>query len=144
MTYCRIDLSQTNYTEISNYSLLGEADYNEIVEVYKKYCDFKEFTSVLPIFFEDISSPYSEVLGYYHDDNLVAFSLINLYPSHLVAGAEQFAWDYAEPKLKLGYRSIRSECARFKRLGYKYLYLGEYSKYKSQLSGFEIVGKLDE
>jgi len=143
MTYCRINLSKTDYTEFTNYTLLGEDHYNKIVELYKKYSKYKEFTSVLPIFFEDISSPYSEVLGYYHDDDLVAFSLINLYPSHLVASAEQFAWDYAEPKLKLGYRSIRNECARYKRLGYKYLYLGEYSDYKTQLSGFEIVGKLD-
>lgn len=143
MTYCRIDLSQTNYKEMANYKLLDEDSYDIIVEIYKKYCQHKKFHSVLPIFFEDISSPYSEVLGYFDNETVVAFSLITVYPSHLVASCEQFAWDYADPKLKLGYRSLRSECARYKRLGYKYLYLGEYADYKTKFAGFEIVGKLD-
>jgi arginyl-tRNA--protein-N-Asp/Glu arginylyltransferase len=53
--------------------------------------------------------------------------------------ADQFAWDYENPKLKLGYKSIRSECARYKRLGYQYYYLGEVCDYKQQLQGFELV-----
>ena len=92
------------------------------------------------MFYEDVVSPYTEILGYYHNTKLVAFSLIYLYTSSRSVLAEQFAWDYCMPELKLGYRSLKSECARYKRLGYEYMYIGEYAPYKQQIDGFEIVG----
>ena len=53
--------------------------------------------------------------------------------------ADQFAWDYADPSLKLGYKSIRNECAYYKSLGYRYFILGDEDKYKQELKGFEII-----
>ena len=61
------------------------------------------------------------------------------FPSKSTILADQFAWDYAEPKLKLGYRSIRSECAYYKKAGYKYYILGDLDKYKEELKGYEII-----
>lgn len=144
MKYCRINLSKTNYQELDNYAVLDETYYAKVVEIYRHYCAYKKFISVVPMFYEDIASPYTEVLGYYHNKELVAFSLIYLYTSNNCACAEQFAWDYKTPKLRLGYRSLESECARYKRLGYDYLYIGEYAKYKENFNGFEIVGTLDD
>jgi hypothetical protein len=144
MIYCRIDLNKTNYRELENYKLLCAKDFESITEIYKTYCKYKDFQSVVPIFYEEIASSISEVIGYYDKDKLVAFSLLNLYPSLKTVCAEQFAWNYESPCLRLGYRSLENECARYKRLGYRYLYLGEYDDYKSQFDGFEIVGKLDE
>jgi len=144
MTYCRIDLSKTNYQELEYYTVLNDTYYHQITDIYYQYCSYKKFTSVVPIFYEDITSPYTEILGYYHDNNLVAFSLIYLYNSSNCAAAEQFAWDYKTPNLRLGYRSLENECARYKRLGYDYLYIGEYDKYKESFDGFEIVGTLDD
>lgn len=144
MIYCRINLEKTNYKELHNYRLLGEKDYYDIVELYKTYCRYKKFESVVPIFVEEIKSPISEILGYYHMDNLVAFSLLNLYPSQQIVCAEQFAWDYKIPSLRLGYQSLKNECARYKRLGFKYLYIGEYNEYKTEFDGFETIGTLDE
>ena len=144
MKYCRINLSKTNYTELNNYKLLDASNYKDITEIYKQYCEYKKFKSVVPIFYEEVISPYSEVLGYYQNDQLIAFSLINLYPSHSIAWAEQFAWNYNEPELLLGYKSLENECARYKRQGFQYLYIGEYAKYKTTFDGFEIVGTLDD
>lgn len=144
MKYCRIDLSATHYQELDNYTILDETYYNKVVDIYRQYCSYKKFSSVVPMFYEDIASPYTEVLGYYDNKDLVAFSLIYLYTSSNCAHAEQFAWNYKSPDLRLGYRSLESECARYKRLGYKYLYIGEYAKYKEIFDGFEIVGTLDD
>lgn len=144
MTYCRLKLAQTNYNEVDNYKLLDASHYADITEIYKQYCSYKKFKSVIPIFYEEVISLHTDVLGYYHNNQLVAFSLINLYSSHKIAWAEQFAWDYKEPSLQLGYASLENECARYKRLGFDYLYIGEYAKYKTKFDGFEIVGTLDD
>jgi arginyl-tRNA--protein-N-Asp/Glu arginylyltransferase len=97
----------------------------------------------MPIFIEEIASENTEVLGYYHNNKLVAFSMNYMYTTSNVVVAEQFAWDYQTPKLRLGIRSIQNECARYKRMGYQYLYLGEYATYKEQFQGFEIVRSLE-
>jgi len=144
MIYCRINLSKTDYKELDNYCILDPTFNSKIQSIYKEYCNYKGFTSVIPIFYEEVISPHSEVLGYFNDSKLIAFSLINLYPSAKSAYAEQFAWNYQEPKLRLGYKSLENECARYKRLGYNYLYIGEYNEYKEQFDGFEIIGKLDD
>lgn len=144
MKYCRIDLSKTNYRESDNCITLDASYYPQIKSLYKQYCEHKGFTSVVPIFYEEIVSPYSEVLGYLQDEKIVAFSLIYLYPSVNSAFAEQFAWDYANPKLRLGYKSLENECARYKKAGYDYLYLGEHADYKEEFDGFEILGALND
>ena len=142
MTQCRINLDNTSYKEI-DYSVLDSSYYKDVVEIYKQYCDYKKFNSVLPIFVEELENKTCELLGYYHNNKLIAFSMMNLYTSKQSVFSEQFAWNYENPQLKLGYNSIRSECARYKRLGYKYLYIGEYNTYKRELKGFEQVGTLD-
>lgn len=138
--YCRINLSKTNYQELDNYKILDYSYFSELLEIYKKYCIYKDFKSVLPLHLEDLT--INEVIGYYDNYNLVAFSLITLYKSSNVVESIQFAWDYKNPKLQLGILSLKSECARYKRLGYDYLYLGEAHNYKKQIDGFEYVGKL--
>lgn len=134
----RIDLSKTNYTEL-DYRVLGINDYPRIKEIYQQYCDYKKFEGIRPLFIEDIANLYTETLGYYHNNKLVAFSLIFIYPSKLCACSEQFSWDYQTPKLRLGIKSLESECARYKRLGYRYLYIDEYDDYKAKFAGFELA-----
>lgn len=140
--YYRIDLEKTNYKEIE-YKILNESSYENLVEIYKKYLIYKNFEGALPIYLEDVQQSNSEIIGYFDKQELVAFSLILLYPSRKSVTADQFAWDYKNPKLKLGYKSIRSECARYKRLGFKYFHLGDYYNYKADLKGFEIAKSTD-
>ena len=49
-------------------------------------------------------------------------------------------WNYKNPKLKLGYKSIRSECAFYRKKGYEYFILGDDDdKYKKEIQGFELL-----
>jgi len=136
--FCRIDLSKTNYSIIDNWKVLDEPNYEELIKIYHTYCRYKKFKSVMPLFKEDFEE--LEILGYYNNNKIVAFSMITKYPSSMNVYADQFAWDYKDPSLRLGINSLKSECAYYKSLGYKYYYLGQTNKYKEQIDGFEILG----
>ena len=95
----------------------------------------------MPLFASDFGNPCHEIIGYMSNDQLVAFSIIKIFDN---ANAEcvQFAWDYVDPSLRLGIKSLEHECALFKERGYKYLYLGGADQYKANFNGFEILGPL--
>ncbi len=138
---CRIDLNKTNYKQIP-FTMLSAEHWQECEHIYKKYIDYHQLDNPHPVFEEEWSHKFkADVLGYYHEDKLVAWSLIYKFPSKQTVLADQFAWDYATPSLKLGHASIRNECAYYKSLGYRYFILGEDDKYKQELQGFEIIKK---
>lgn len=144
MKFCRINLELTDYdyTQIEwAYLSIDHHWITELDEIYRKYCEYKGFTSVMPIFEAQYRDSLTDVVGFFDNNKLVAFSLVKRWDD---ANAEsmQFAWDYADPDLHLGIRSLEVECALYKSRGYKYLYLGEPAKYKSQINGYELVGKL--
>ena len=139
MLYARVNLIETNYQELDNYKFIENPDIEQLNSLYVKYCRYKKFRSVLPIFDSEYTDPNSDVIGYYDNDNLVAFSLVKRYSS-IEAECVQFAWDYVNPKLQLGITSLKNECAVYKRLGYRYLYLGGADEYKKSIDGFEILG----
>ncbi len=144
MQYCRIDLSKTNYQELPDINcryIVHESMYPECFEIYRKYCEYKQFSSVMPLFEQQFRDPWVDIVGYFSNRRLVAFSLIKRYDTKN-ADALQFAWDYANPRLRLGIESLKNECAIYKARGYEYLYLGLADEYKSQIDGFEILGKL--
>jgi hypothetical protein len=141
MNYCRIDLSKTDYWPLNNYQYLYQFDINKLNQIYKTYCEHKQFTSVMPIFDIQYQDEHTDVIGYYDNVELVAFSLIRTYDKHN-AEALQFAWNYDNPKLRLGIESLKNECALYKARGFEYLYLGQADEYKSQLDGFELLGLL--
>ena len=95
----------------------------------------------MPLFDNQFHDPLTDIVGYYHCNELVAFSLIKKYDQYN-AEARQFAWNYADPELRLGIESLKNECAVYKARGFKYLYLGTADDYKKQIDGFEILGKL--
>jgi arginyl-tRNA--protein-N-Asp/Glu arginylyltransferase len=143
MKYCRINLSKTHYLELENYQLLANPDAAQLNAIYRQYCQYKQFDSVMPIFQNDYRGRDMEVLGYYNDQaELVAFSLIRRHDL-LNVEAVQFAWNYQEPRLRLGICSLENECARYKRLGYRYLYLGFADEYKQKFQGFETLGPVE-
>ena len=140
--YARINLAKTNYQVLSKnqFKILSQWDYNELIQIYSKYCSYKKFTSVLPLWYEDFASENTKVFGYYDNNKLVAWSLMLEYPSAKCVTAEQFAWDYENRSLRLGISSLKSECAYYKDMGYHYLYLHGAEEYKKDFDGFEIVG----
>jgi hypothetical protein len=139
--YARINLSKIKYQPIDNYKYLYQFDIAELNTIYQKYCNYKKFESVMPIFDIQYTDKHTDVIGYYDNDKLVAFSLIRIYNKDH-AESLQFAWDYNNPKLRLGIMSLKNECAVYKERGFKYLYLGSADKYKSQIDGYELIGKL--
>jgi SAM-dependent methyltransferase len=110
-------------------------------EIFKKYCEHKKFTSIEPMWDSEFTWPHNDVIGYYDSTKLIAWSVITKYNEDDVYSV-QFAWDYVDPELRLGMKSIEHECAYYKGLGYRYYYLGEAHKYKENFNGFEILGSV--
>ena len=119
--------------------LFDNPPVEQLQEIYDQYCKYKQFESVMPLFNEDLCAPHCDIVGYYSNKELVAFSHYYWYNSDNVE-AIQFAWDYEKPDLELGLRSLSHECAYYKAAGFKYFYLGGADEYKKQFDGFEILG----
>ena len=141
LKFCRIDLSKTNYNQLSNWFYISSPDIKQLNEIYIKYCRYKNFSSVMPLFEKHYTNPIVDIIGYCDADNLIAFSLVNILDEHNCEGT-QFAWDYEKPELRLGIESLKNECAIYKARGFKYYYLGTADKYKEQIDGYELLGKL--
>lgn len=139
MLYARVDLTKTNYNKLNNFKFITNPDVALLNSLYTDYCRYKKFRSVMPIFSSEYTDEKNDVLGYYDGEDLVAFSLIRRY-SNIEAECIQFAWNYSDPALILGIASLKNECAVYKDLGFKYLYLGGADEYKKQIDGFEILG----
>lgn len=142
MIFSRINLSLTRYKILNSAKILENPCFDTLSKIYSEYCRHKNFESVMPFFAEHCFGENKEIIGYFDQDNLVAFSLILKYPSQKSIAAEQFAWDYQNLSLRLGIQSLQHECEFYKRQGYQYFYLGEHCKYKSELHGYEILGPL--
>ena len=144
MTYqfARIDLSQTNYKINVECMYMPKPDIPALNAIYKTYCTYKHFASVMPIFDARYLDPMTDVIGYYDKAKLVAFSLIRRFDEHN-ALCDQFAWTYHNPRLRMGIETMKAECAMYKARGFKYLYLEQAHLYKSEIDGFEILGPLE-
>jgi len=140
--FARIDLSKTNYEITVKWEYLFNPDISKLNQIYRDYCKYKHFASVMPIFDSRYTDPATDVIGYYDADNLVAFSLIRRYDDHN-ALCDQFAWTYHKPRLRLGIETMKAECAIYKARGFEYLYLEQAHLYKSDMDGFEILGPLE-
>lgn len=143
MAYSRIKLEDTNYVVMNNsrFFVNPNPDVQNLQHIYLQYCRHKKFKSVMPIFDSEFTDANNDVIEYYDNDTIVAFSLIRKYDSDNIE-AIQFAWNYSNPKLKLGIESLKHECALYKQKGYKYLYLGAADEYKTKMNGFETLGPI--
>jgi len=139
MKYARIDLAKTSYALIDHWGYIDKPNIALLNNIYLQYCRYKQFKSVMPIFDSQYLDANTDVLGYYHDGQLIAFSLIRKYDQHN-AECAQFAWDYKNPELRLGIETLKHECALYKSQGYRYLYLGGADEYKREIDGFEMLG----
>jgi arginyl-tRNA--protein-N-Asp/Glu arginylyltransferase len=142
MIYARINLEKINYTVLqSNWEFIRNPDIDTLNKIYTQYCRYKKFSSVMPIFDCEYRDPQNDIIGYFDQGELVAFSIVRKY-DHNSVEAIQFAWTYHDPKQSLGIESLKHECALYKKLGYKYLYLGGADEYKKEIDGFEILGAI--
>jgi hypothetical protein len=143
MTYqfARINLKETTYMPTVSWEYLVDPDIARLKDIYRTYCIYKHFASVMPLFDSQFTDPDTDVIGYKENQQLVAFSLMKRYDNRNVL-AGQFAWTYHNPKTRLGVESLKTECAVYRDRGFEYLYLDQAHLYKQGLEGFEILGGL--
>ena len=101
--FARIDLSKTNYEPTVEWRYITSREpyvLAQLDDIYRTYCIYKHFVSVMPIFHSRYNDPMAEIIGYYDQDKLVAFSLIRKFDQHN-ALCDQFAWTYHKPKLRM-------------------------------------------
>lgn len=140
--YARIDLSKTTYQPDCDWYYITEPDIAQLNHIYRTYCIYKHFASVIPIFDSQYQDSSTDVIGYRDAGELVAFSLLKRFDAHHALCA-QFAWNYRKPKLRLGIMSLQTECAIYRERGFKYLYLDQAHLYKQSIQGFELLGPLE-
>jgi hypothetical protein len=143
MTYqfARINLVKTTYQPAVDWEILCKPDVPLLRDIYRTYCIYKHFASVMPLFDSQFTDPMTDVIGYRESGQLVAFSLMKRYDDKNVL-ASQFAWTYHNPRTRLGIESLKTECAIYRDRGFAYLYLDQAHLYKQGLEGFEILGPI--
>jgi hypothetical protein len=141
MTYqfARIDLSRTTYQATVAWEYLREPNIAQLRDIYRTYCIYKHFASVMPLFDSQFTDPMTDVIGYREAGEIVAFSLMKRYDTESVL-ASQFAWTYHNPRTRLGVESLKTECVIYRDRGFSYLYLDQAHLYKQGLEGFEVLG----
>jgi hypothetical protein len=137
--FARIRLEETQYQPTTDWYYITEPDIAQLNDIYRTYCIYKHFASVMPIFDSQYLDANTDIIGYRDAGDLVAFSLMKRYDDHNVL-ASQFAWTYRNPRTRLGIESLRTECAIYQQRGFKYLYLDQVHLYKQSFDGFEMLG----
>jgi hypothetical protein len=137
--FARIRLAETSYQPTVAWEYLREPNITQLRDIYRTYCIYKHFASVMPLFDSQFTDPATDVIGYKDQGELVAFSLMRRYDKENVL-ASQFAWTYHNPRSRLGVESLKTECAIYRNRGYKFLYLDQAHLYKQGLEGFELLG----
>jgi hypothetical protein len=95
----------------------------------------------MPVFHSRYRDLMADIIGYYDNTKLVAWSLIRRFDERN-ALCDQFAWTYHRPRMRLGIETMKTECAIYRARGFDYLYLEQAHLYKSQIDGFEILGPM--
>ena len=140
--YAYIDLTQTNYTPRLEYTILPkDTDPAPLLEIYRQYCLHKKFESCWPVYAEEFGAPRNDIIAYRDKGTIVAWTMIYRMAKTAVWNM-QFAWNYQNPKLKLGYRSIRTECAIYRNLGYKTMLVDDDQEYKREVQGYTVLGPM--
>jgi arginyl-tRNA--protein-N-Asp/Glu arginylyltransferase len=134
----RVRTANTNYTQIAAARLLeAPYPYVEMDHIYTAYCYYKKFKKYFEV---NQHLHLDKFMGYYQDNNLVAWAKLRHYTPRALETA-LFVWDYSLPASRLGSLSLQHEIAWAKESGYEFVYLGPgyetSSLYKSEIEGFE-------
>lgn len=138
----RVDLSKTDYVCDLDWHLLDPVPVDDVHKVYRDYCVHKHFQSVMPMIAGRLTAPNTELIGYYDQQRLVAWSMYRIWDSENIL-SDHFAWDYRNPRLRLGIRSIENECAIYRNRGYRWMYFEAVEPYMFDIQGFELLGPLE-
>lgn len=136
----RINLANTSYTADLNGCVLDPVPVDELQQVYRDYCAHKNFLSVMPMLPERLTAPGTEIIGYHDQGRLVAWSMYLIWGTKNIL-SDHFAWDYKNPRLRLGIRSLEHECALYRDRGYQWMYFEAVEPYMINMQGFELLGR---
>ena len=138
----RIFLASTSYSQQLDCEVLDPVPVQEVLRVYREYCLHRHFQSVMPMVPGRLTATDTEIMGY-HDatGKLIAWSMYRIWDSQNIL-SDHFAWDYRDPRLRLGIRSIENECAIYRDRGYRWMYFESVEPYMLDLQGFEIMGPM--
>lgn len=136
----RIDLAKTSYKIDTEWEILQHPPVPELLEIYRDYCRHKHFRSVIPMVAERFTEPGTEVIGYRDRGRLVAWSMLRCWGAHSVL-SDHFAWNYRNPHLRLGVRSLETECAVYRDRGFRWMYFESVEPYMLDIEAFEILGE---
>lgn len=137
----RINLQETHYVSDIDGQVLDPVPVNDVQRVYRDYCLHKHFQSVMPLIPGRLTDPRTEIFGYRDRDQLVAWSMYRIWDEENIL-SDHFAWDYRNPRLRLGIRSLENECAVYRDRGYRYMYFESVEPYMLDLQGFEVLGPI--
>jgi hypothetical protein len=137
----RINLAQTQHVNELDWQYLDPPPIHDLQRVYRDYCLHKHFHSVMPMIAGRLSVPGTEIIGYRQNTRLIAWSMYRIWDEHNVL-SDHFAWDYRDPRLRLGMRSIENECAIYRDRGFRWMYFESVEPYMLDLDAFEIMGAL--
>lgn len=137
----RVDLEQTSYEINLDWQLLQPVPVTEVLRVYRDYCQHKRFLSVIPMVPGRLVAADTEIIGYHDSNRLVAWSMYRIWDAENVI-SDHFAWDYRNPRLRLGISSIQTECAVYRGRGFRWMYFESVQPYMLDIKGFEILGAL--
>jgi hypothetical protein len=142
LIFAKIDLDQVTYQASINCELLNPVPINDIQRIYRAYCAHKHFHSVMPMVPGRFSVPGTEVWGYRDNNQLVAWSMYRIWDQHSVV-CDHHAWDYRNPRLRLGILSFQNECAVYRDRGFKTMYFESVAPYMFDIQGFKLLGPLE-
>jgi hypothetical protein len=137
----RIDLERTQYQIDLEWQLLQPVPVNDVLRVYRDYCLHKHFQSVIPMIPGRLTDAATEIIGYHDHGRLVAWSMYRIWDKDNIL-SDHFAWDYRDPRLRLGIRSIETECAIYRDRGFRWMYFESVEPYMLDLEGFELLGRM--
>jgi hypothetical protein len=135
----RVNLAATRYQPVTDWEILVDPPVDRLNEIYRDYCRHRHFQSVMPMIAARYRAPGTEIIGYRDQGEIVAWSMYRIWdPENILS--DHFAWDYRNPKLRLGIESIKTECAIYRDRGYQWMYFESVEPYMLDIEGFEILG----
>ena len=138
----RICLDSSTYQQDIAFEILDPVPVNDVLRVYRTYCLHRHFQSVMPMIPGRLTAAGTEIIGYRDSTGrLMAWSMYRVWDNENVL-SDHFAWDYRDPRLRLGIRSIENECAIYRDRGYRWMYFEAVEPYMLDLQGFEIMGPM--
>lgn len=137
----RVDLACTTYQSSVPWEILSPPPVTELDRIYRDYCRHKHFVSVMPMIAGRYRESGTEIIGYRDQGRLVAWSMYRIWDHENIL-SDHFAWDYRNPKLRLGARSIENECAIYRDRGFRWMYFESVEPYMLDIQGFELLGPI--